>query len=472
MLKSVRARLVFWHIFVTTMLVFAFGFGLYFIIAQSLYREIDLILQTKSAAIESEIDSDQVGHLVVDWEKAGLDTTFRAEIRDVNGKLLQKFRNSSNSLPFNPTMQPQALSKGMLFETIYIDTEPPLRLLTVFVKGEEKDPSIFLQVGTSLERVIITLARLRFWLLIIAPVLLILSSLGSFFLADRQLKPLQKMAHTAEQITEKNLNERLTITTREDEIGQLAGAFNRMFDRLQQAFEVQKRFVSDASHELRTPLTVLRAKLELALRKPRSSEEYKQVLQTALTQSERLSHLVEHLLLLARADAGNARSDFQSVNLSKLCLEISQEFSTLAQQKNISLKKSCADSIVVKGNEALLRHLVINLLENAIKYTSEEGTVSLRLSYESKRAKLTVSDTGIGISPEDLPYIFDRFFQVDKARSHPTSGAGLGLSIAKEIVTLHQGELLVQSAPRQGSSFTVYLPSDAFDTANLLRHSD
>lgn len=463
MLKSIRARIVFWQLLVTALIIAAFSLVLFSTVKRSLYQGVDLTLISKAQATMSGLDF-QGGELNLQQEEGDFSTAdLLLQISDFNGNILLRSVNlGQKRLPLDAALRSQALREGStgLLKTVSIGGGPPLRLLTLVSLGESTSPALLVQVATSLRGVEGNLAHLRFWLLVIAPSLLLLSSLGSFFLAHHLLRPLQTMAHAAERIGERNLDQRLPVVNPHDEIGQLEGTFNRMFDRLQRAFENQRRFVSDASHELRTPLTVLRGKLEVALRKARSPGEYRQVLETALAQSERLSHLVERLLMLARADSGEWHPDLRPVHLDKLIAELCHEFYPLAEQKRISLGISCADDILIRGDAELLRHLILNLLDNAIKYTKEGGEVRLILAREGHQAKLTVSDTGVGISAEDLPHIFERFYRVDKARSQRVSGTGLGLSIVKEIVAAHQGSIRVESTPGQGTRFTVYLPLD------------
>ncbi len=266
------------------------------------------------------------------------------------------------------------------------------------------------------------------------------------------------MARSAEKLSERNLTERLPTSPRRDEIDQLAHAFNRTFDRLQKAFENQRRFVSDASHELRTPLTVLRAQLEVTLRQERPLEEYRQILSLALAHSGRLSQLVENLLVLARADSGQWHPNFKLTRIDTLCLELVQELRPLAQRKHIALESCCQVPLTVQGNSELLRSLIMNLLDNALQYTPEGGTVRLVASNEDQQAQLTFADTGIGIPANELPSIFERFYRADPSRSGRVRGVGLGLSIVREVVHLHQGSIQVKSTPGQGSVFTVSLP--------------
>lgn len=434
-----------------------FNLVLYFSVANSLYREVDATLSAKVEAVISDLDF-QAGQLDFQPENLPVSTAdLLIQISDITGKVLVQSTNLRG--------ESLVLGKDLGLETIMMRTEPSVRLLTILAPGENEDPSVLVQVGMSLSRVESSLGLLRLGLMLITPILLALSSLGGFFLADRLLRPIRAMAQAAENIGERSLDQRLPVKELHDELGQLAVTFNRAFERLQHAFENQRRFVSDASHELRTPLTVLRGKLEVTLRRARSREEYHQVVESALAQSERLSNLVENLLWLARTDAGEGSPDLRSVRLDKLCVDLCRELHPVAQRKRISLEAVCTDRIGMLGNPELLHHLVLNLLDNAIKYTPEGGKVQLALCREGQQAKLTVSDTGVGIPEENLPHIFERFYRVDKARSQSVPGTGLGLSIVREIVdNACKGAIEVRSTPGQGTTFTVYLPLDRAGT--------
>lgn len=450
MLKSIRARLMAWHLVVTALLFLVFSLALYASVAHSLYLEIDVTLLSKADELISYAHTGQI-----DFGKdqiAFSTDDLLIQVSQLDGTVLHKSPNlHEERLPLDV----HGYSQGPKLQTISLHDGTSVRLLTNLDTTEEGDP-VFVQVATPLRRVSSALGRLRFWLLALAPVVLGLASVGSYFLADRMLRPLRTMTQTAKTISAGNLSQRLPVTTPTDEIGQLATTFNQMFERLHQAFEHQRRFVSNASHELRTPLTVLRGQLEVALRKARSPEEYRQTLQTALTQAERLSRLTEQLLLLARTESAGWISHRKPVRLDRLALEVCQELRPLAEHKQLLLETACSSPIVVQGDAELLRQAIFNLLDNAIKYTPAGGRVRLSLEQQEGRAQLIVADTGVGIPPDDLPHIFERFYRVDKARS--VGGVGLGLALVREIITQHQGEIQVASVLHHGTTFTVSLP--------------
>jgi signal transduction histidine kinase len=236
-----------------------------------------------------------------------------------------------------------------------------------------------------------------------------------------------------------------------------------MIGRLQNSFSQIQQFSIDASHELRTPLTIMRGELELALRsKKNSPKEFREVLASAFEETIRMSSIIENLLSLTKADLGRAQTEFQDVWLRKIVQELSEDSEMLAESKKITIVVGQLDDALISGDPIRLRQLLLNLTDNAIKYTPAEGTVGISLVREDGVAKVIISDTGIGIPKEEQSKIFDRFYRVDKARSREMGGSGLGLAISKWIVELHRGSISVESDTDKGSTFTVTFPLKYF----------
>jgi signal transduction histidine kinase len=265
------------------------------------------------------------------------------------------------------------------------------------------------------------------------------------------------MTQQAQTIEETDLSQRIEVKAK-DELGRLASTLNEMIDRLEKAFKRQQQFTSDASHELRAPLAVIEAESTLMLQKGRTNSEYRQSLVTISQEAHRISHIVDQLLTLARADAGKEKLSLKEVNLNELISELSSDIEILCREKGIEFQLSQVEDVVVNGDKAKLRQLFLNLLDNAIRYTLSSGSISVSVYREGQMAVVSISDTGIGISREDLPRIFDRFYRVDKVRSPTEGGSGLGLAIAKHIAEIHRGKIEVQSEFGRGSTFSVFLP--------------
>ena len=295
--------------------------------------------------------------------------------------------------------------------------------------------------------------------IILVPIALALSIGGGWFLANKSLKPVDEITKTAQQITAQNLDRQIPGQAVNDEIGRLISTFNGMIMRLQHSFEQVKQFSIDASHELRTPLTIMRGEVELALRNPKESEEYRRVLVSNLEEILRLSAIIDNLLVLSKSDGIQHEVCFtEDVNMKELIEELYEDMDIIAEKKQIAISLLKKEEITVHGDRLKLRQLLLNLVDNAIKYTPDRGSVALSLERDDGYARIIVRDSGIGISKEEQRKIFDRFYRVDKARSRELGGSGLGLSIAKLIAEQHKGRIEVESEPNHGSTFSVYLP--------------
>lgn len=297
------------------------------------------------------------------------------------------------------------------------------------------------------------------------PIALLLAGVGGYFLARKSLAPVAAMASQARRMGAENLHDRLNVANQRDELGQLALSFNQLLERLEKSFELQRRFVADASHELRTPVAILRGETEVTLSKPdRPPAEYRETLAILRDESQRLAHIIEDLFTLTRADAGQYPLTLGSLYLDELASDVLHHARSLAIGKDITLSSSIEPDLAVQADESLLRRMLLNLLDNAIKYTPAGGTVSLECRKEGHQYVVSVTDTGPGIPSEIQDRIFERFFRADKTRSRAegdTGGAGLGLSIARWIADAHHGRLELTRSDSSGSTFTAYMPADS-----------
>ena len=231
-----------------------------------------------------------------------------------------------------------------------------------------------------------------------------------------------------------------------------------MIGRLEEAFQYTSRFTADASHELRTPLTVIHCELEAIIQTPHLNPEIREAIGSALSETERLAKIVESLLAISRLDAGEARIGTTKLDLADLASATAEQMRLLAEDKGIALEVRAGDPVEIEGDAARLKQVVVNLLDNAIKYTPQDGAIEVRVKAVNGKATLEVADSGMGISPDSIEHIFERFYRGDKARSRMQGGAGLGLSIVKSICAAHGGAVSVQTVEGQGSCFRVELP--------------
>ncbi len=318
--------------------------------------------------------------------------------------------------------------------------------------------SYLVESGAPMDTVQSDLRHWLFFLGIMLPTIAALGLAGGYLLVKRALLPVDKIAATAERISSHTLSERLPVPQNGDEIERLTTALNHMIDRLDAAFQHSRRFVADASHELRTPLTTLRGELETLLRDPRSPREWREQLGSPLEEVERLAQIVEGLFAISRLDAGEAAAEWVPFDLAQLAISTADQMALLAEDKQIHVTCTGSIGVWVQGDRARMRQVVVNLLDNAIKYTPPGGSVTLTVRAQDAKAVLEVADTGMGIPSHALPKVFERFFRVDKARSRDEGGAGLGLAIVKSICTAHEGRVEANSKPGYGSQFRVELP--------------
>ncbi|MBX7221805.1 MAG: HAMP domain-containing protein [Blastocatellia bacterium] len=360
---------------------------------------------------------------------------------------------------FDPTEIPASLHIPDQAVTQETQDQAGRRLLVARLPVTSRDGHRFLvEVGAPASSMQSVLQGLLLVFAVSLPVVVVLAGGGGYLLIRRALSPVDEITRSAEQITLHNLSGRLPVARTGDELERLSEALNRMISRLEEAFSHVSRFTADASHELRTPLTVLGGELEQIIEIPRLNPEVREIAGSALEETQRLTKIVENLLTISRLDAGEAHIEQVPLNLARLASETAEQMSLLAEDKHIRLTCETRQPVTVLGDRARLKQVVVNLLDNSIKFTPDGGTVEVKVKAEGQSAVLEIQDSGIGIPVASLPHIFERFYRADKARSRLLGGSGLGLSIVKSICTAHGGTVTVQSTEGQGSSFRVALP--------------
>jgi len=317
------------------------------------------------------------------------------------------------------------------------------------------NPDYLVESGALLSPVETMLDHLFLQLALGLPLAVIIITAGGYLLVRRALTPVAQITRAAERITQFNLSERLPVASTGDELERLSISLNRMITRLDDAFQNSKRFVADASHDLRTPLTILRVELEALAEDARLDAELRDRVGSMLEEVVHLGKIVEQLFILSRLDTGEAQTEWTCFDLTELAHSTVEQMNLLAEDKGISISCDASEPAPVKGNRVRLKQVVVNLLDNAIKYTPAKGAIHLRVLGVNGHAVLEVEDNGIGIPPDALPHIFERFYRVDEARSAESESAGLGLSIVKSICTAHGAEVEAQSTVGRGSCFRV-----------------
>ena len=450
---SIRWKLTAWYGLILALLLTGFSATVYWTMRHHLMERIDQGLAEELADVRYEVERaiDAPGLTVWLDRRFARHEGFDFQITRTDGtRFFASERLAQRSLP-GPILgdfQPN-------FVTVVIDGDSRSRVLSVTVKGPEGPLTI--QVGRSLVAYEHESRELLLAFFLAGPLTLAATLVGGYFLARRTLSPVQRMTETAREIGGDRLTHRVAVTGTRDELDQLAGTLNDMLDRLERSFAEMQRFTADAAHELRTPLAVIRSEAEVALRSPRSSDEYGRVLENVLEETVRLSRMADELLFLCRQDAGLNPQAGGPVELGPLLDEVVGNMRLVAQEKGIALTLDAGVGGIVTADGRQLRRVFYNLIDNAVKYTPSGGQIRVGCRQVAGEMVVTVSDTGVGISEEHLPRIFDRFYRVDPARTGDDNGAGLGLAICQSVIRVLGGRITVESSVGRGTTFVVGL---------------
>jgi heavy metal sensor kinase len=458
---SIRARLTLWYTGVLVTILVVVSLLSYSMLRWSLLQDVDTSLLAVADVLrdtgypEAAADAAQSQSALRDL--LGLEPEDKIiEFADPHGRARPgSGERPAPRLPMSSYARDNAVRGALTFESVDLPSGRA-RLLTVPIVRKGTLTAI-VKIGMSLERAERALDRYAQTLLVLVPLGIGLAALGGGLIARKALEPVDEMSRTARRITGEDLGQRLPLRGTRDELDHLAGTLNAMLDRLQSAFDEVRRFAADAAHELRTPLTVLRGGVEVALRAERSPAEYRRVLESSLEEVERLVRLSEDLLLLSRFASGVPPSRTR-VELEPLVLDVLDAGARLGHARGVTVRLGQATPTAVLGEPSALRRAILNLVDNAVKYTPPGGRVELALSRADGRAVVAVKDTGIGIDAADRETVFQPFVRLEAARAGNGGGAGLGLSIARSIVDAHGGTLEVESRRGAGATFRIVLP--------------
>lgn len=479
---SIRFKLTMWFLLILALILAGFSAFVYFQEVKAVYSraesrlnlrmsELDLLVRRNTfredndweripaTAITSDVPLQENEVLIISSAGGGIPSTWGPVTDDIGVQLAQLAPAWKTGEVYRIN-----LDQGGREPERYLFSASPVafegRLLGWITAGQAIDPE------GSLRRLLLTL-------IFTGAATLTAAALGGYWLASRVLDPVKDITRTAREIGGSDLSRRLDIAAR-DEIGELAGTFNQMLERLESAFNRQRQFTADASHELRSPLTIIGLEASRALSARRTQEEYQQTLKTIQSENEFMSRLVSELLTLARMDSGKVQLRLEPLDLSSLAVEVLERYAPIAAEKGIQLKAGDLPELEIQGDRQYLFQMAGNLVENAIKYTP--GGVDSRVLVETQAyllgdkpaALLRITDNGPGIPAEHLPHLFDRFYRVDQARSHNIEearsaggqeGVGLGLSIVQWIVQMHGGSITIDSEPGRGTRVEILLPA-------------
>jgi len=455
-IKSLRTRLTAWYLAILATSLILFSILLHQSLSQSLYRHHDDELAADAQRLSQGLrgaDLDRVTTLP-GFDVAPM-TDLLAIVRDPQGDMLYRS-------PLLEALEPDigrhealvhAAAQGgtaPLFFTVDLQRSGPVRFICVPIDSPARG---YLQIGRPLGDVPDTLRAVATACTLLVPVILVVMSFSGWIVASRALAPVKAIDETLQSIQVTELSRRIGVPV-DAELAPLVATLNRLLDRLEKAFSSQKQFTADVSHQLQTPLTVMKGTTELSLASARGPTEYRRTLEELGDEIDEMARVLVDLRALALADTG---VDGERVNLTEVTAEAAEIIEALAEPKGVLIDIAVQPDVTVWGSRSGLKQVVLNLADNAVKYTSAGGRVAISLASHEREARISVSDTGAGIPPEDLPRVFDRFFRGSGA-PQATGGTGLGLAIAKRIVEAHGGTIQVESRPGHGSTFRVMLP--------------
>ncbi len=472
MRKTLRVRLTAWYILLLGCTLIAFSSYLYLQLKYSLLGQIDKTLKVASTEV--------LTNLVIDGNRIELNTRqqflsnqqqltqagFVARIITVNGRVEGGFGDYPSMQSIVP--QKTGFQNLGVGERVWRTYNLPLKIAKNQITKVTSDFSstlYWLQVAQSLQPVTKALEHLLSLMLLGFPLILLFAGLGGLFLADRALRPINRIIRTAEAIHPDDLSYRINYQGVTDEVGRLAMTLDRMLDRIELAFDHERRFIADASHELRTPLTVIKGRIGVTLSRQRTPAEYETTLQDLEQQTDRLIRLTNGLLFLTRLEQEQLQGQgrFAEVDLSSLLEVLIEQIQPVAEDNRLTLTAEITPDLLVLGNSDLLTSLFLNLLDNAVKYTPDGGQIHLRARSDRDKITVTISNSGRGIAAKNLPYLFDRFYRLDREscltdnRTNNIKGTGLGLAIAASIARCHQGQISVISKINEITTFQVIL---------------
>jgi heavy metal sensor kinase len=463
---SLRFRLIWIHSAAIAAVVVCIGLVRYQLASYRLYQRFDVALVRDSKFFISRF---QFGNAGFTLSTAGLSTGNALAIQelehyfvisDLNGVVLREdlhnrfirgmlYRDELNAILQQPSGFGTATAEDGSRYRFYSLAMP---------SGVFSQPAI-IHIGRSVELQRGVMGEYLLFYLYSVPLILAISVALGRYLAGRALGPFEEITRTAEKINYENLSMQIVTAHKEEEIQRLVQSFNAMVLRLDTSFGQMRKFNADAAHELRTPLAIIQGETEIALTSRNLPEEIRTVLASNLEELDRLTRIVNDLLTLSEAEAGRQVLAKQPVNVGKLLVDLVDQMRLLASDRNIRIEVQCTPNLWIDADKLWIRRAILNLLDNAIKYSKDLGIIEVQAGKESSLIKIQVRDDGIGIHPEDLPHIFDRFYRADPARNRDTGGAGLGLALVKWVVEAHNGSIRVDSEPDQGTLFEVFLPS-------------
>jgi heavy metal sensor kinase len=438
-----KERLAFLYLVSTATIIGLLLIFIIFTVRQSVFNQLDKNLITEVNKHQSDIiiKNDTLHFNQNAWME------IEHQMLEINPVFVEIVDNKGNVIEKSPNLKKERLrfikNKNQEFANYKLDSIPIRQYQIRIIKNGRSYG--YLIVGMSHKNAQWIMKKLKRTLIIAYPVVLILLFFWALFIAGRSIKPVKDIINTANLITKNNLKERIKLPGHQDELYLLAQTINKLLDRLEKAIEREKQFTSDAAHELKTPLQVMKGNIEVLLRKPRTNEEYAEKIKKCIREINRMSHLVDQLLLLARFESQQKALDIKNVSPDEIIEQVIQKKWWQIKEKNIQFKFNIKSLESVRTDPYLIHIIIDNLLSNAIKYTPENGKITIETGKNNGHTYINFINSGKGIKKDDIPYIFDRFYRSGSVNNPKTKGTGLGLSIVKRLTELLQMKISVQS---------------------------
>lgn len=464
--RSLRFKLSWHHGLIISFVFVCIGLVRYQTVSYRAHRSFDQKLMNDAVLFASQLKPSAAGF---QWANAGLSAidalTFESllpyfVVTDTQGRVLGAERLSGHihGMLARKDVQ-EILQQTSGFGLAVAEDGTVFRFASVRVASSNTPAEAIVHIGRSMAELDAVMEEYFFTYVSSVPLILAVSVIVAWFLSGRALAPFEEVARTAKQITSKNLDMQIVTSRNEVEIQSLVQSFNSMVSRLSRSFQQMRKFNADVAHELRTPLSIMRGENEIALRSASLQEDIPPVLASNLEELERLSRMINDLLTLSELETGNQVIVKKPLNLRALVEDLVEQMRVLALERSIQIESHAMPDALIDGDSLWLRRAFLNLLDNAIKYSREGGLVLVTGRKSDHTFRIGIQDHGIGISSADIPYIFDRLYRADPARSRSSGGTGLGLAVVKWVVEAHGGKVTVSSEPDRGSSFEVAFPT-------------
>jgi heavy metal sensor kinase len=475
--RSISLKLAYFYGGAFGALILLLSVLFYLLVARALYQTADQSVRMKAYLLakvmsthwhrHGQWNTDMLEAVIKDIRATGLEQGIieqgmYIQILDRSGRILYRSPNLVDRvMPFDSTsLEGPSFSEASVRTAslgISAATVHHLRILTLPFR-KHSPHALFVQIGYYPEQIEWTLRGVRDSLLLLSPAALLLACFAGWTMTKKRLRPIGKIAEAVQRVRAGDLRQTVEASPSHDEIGRLAAGFNEMICRLNTTFSDLRQFTEDTSHELRTPLSIMKGEAEVVLGRTRQPEEYQRVLRSIVEEINFLTKVIEGLWTLSMGECGRIVLELESINLGGLLRGVYEEAKLLAQGKDLGITLEKTEEVTVTGDNRWVRQLLINLIDNAVKYTPPGGRISLSLEKTQGFARFSIQDTGIGIPEESLPHIFDRFYQVDKVKARAVGGCGLGLSICKWIAEAHGGTIEVSSRLGYGTNISIQLP--------------